>query len=66
MSTTIWLSGPHDTKPSPVAPSVLPAWAIDKIRTEFTHRPGRPHAPLLRLTSATPNPAWTPAPPAPW
>ncbi|XES00403.1 hypothetical protein HEP87_10955 [Streptomyces sp. S1D4-11] len=50
LPTTIWLPGPHDAEPSPVAPSVLPAWALDKIRAEFTYCPGRPHAPLLCLT----------------
>ncbi|MET7972875.1 hypothetical protein ABZW44_07250 [Streptomyces mirabilis] len=49
LPTTLWLPGPHDTEPPPATPAVLPTWAIDKIRTEFTHRPGRTHAPLLRL-----------------
>ncbi|ARP72351.1 hypothetical protein LK07_24230 [Streptomyces pluripotens] len=49
LPTTIWLPGPHDAQTSPPAPAVLPDWALNKIRTEFTHRPGRTPAPLLRL-----------------
>ncbi|MGW1286765.1 hypothetical protein ACWD4N_24425 [Streptomyces sp. NPDC002586] len=49
LPTTVWLPGPHDTTPSPSAPAVLPDWALTKIRSEFTHRPGRTPAPLLRL-----------------
>ncbi|MFE3186845.1 hypothetical protein ACFXKR_39250 [Streptomyces violascens] len=50
LPTSIWLPGPHDTATSPAFPAVLPDWAIDKIRTEFTHRPGRKPAALWRLT----------------
>ncbi|MFD7013504.1 hypothetical protein [Streptomyces sp. NPDC059928] len=49
LPTSIWLPGPHDTETSPSAPAVLPDWAIDKIRTEFTHRPSHQPAPLWRL-----------------
>ncbi|MFB7715357.1 hypothetical protein [Streptomyces sp. NPDC056105] len=49
LPATVWLPGPRDSEISPTVPAVLPSWAIDKIRTEFTHRPGRPPAPLLRL-----------------
>jgi uncharacterized protein YndB with AHSA1/START domain len=49
LPTTIWLPDPHDLQTPPLAPAVLPDWALDKIRTEFTHRPGQPPAPLWRL-----------------
>ncbi|MFD0059587.1 hypothetical protein [Streptomyces sp. NPDC056690] len=49
LPATVWLPGPRDSEISPTAPAVLPSWAIDKIRTEFTRRPGRTPAPLLRL-----------------
>ncbi|MEV5283400.1 hypothetical protein [Streptomyces sp. NPDC052811] len=49
LSTSIWLPGPRDVDTSPAFPAVLPDWAIDKIRTEFTHRPGHQPAPLWRL-----------------
>ncbi|MEV8526364.1 hypothetical protein AB0451_19720 [Streptomyces sp. NPDC052000] len=49
LPTSIWLPGRRDIETSPAFPAVLPDWAIDKIRTEFTHRPGRQAAPLWRL-----------------
>ncbi|MFJ9127692.1 hypothetical protein ACIRJS_26695 [Streptomyces sp. NPDC102340] len=47
---SLWLPAPEHltTVPEPLA--VLPGWAIDKIRSEFTRRPGRPSTVLLRLT----------------
>ncbi|MCQ4081846.1 hypothetical protein NGB36_14820 [Streptomyces sp. RB6PN25] len=49
LPTTIWLPDP-DQLPTPPAPgSVLPDWAIENIRTEFTHRPGHTPAPLLTI-----------------
>ncbi|MFD7339629.1 hypothetical protein ACFV98_26995 [Streptomyces violascens] len=50
LPTSIWLPGPLDIAASPAFPAVLPDWAIDKIRTEFTRRPGQQPAPLWRLT----------------
>lgn len=48
LPTTVWLPGPGDTT-DVAAGAVLPDWAVNKLRTEFAHRPdGRP-APLLRL-----------------
>ncbi|MEV5944320.1 hypothetical protein [Streptomyces sp. NPDC051994] len=35
--------------PSPIFPAVLPDWAINRIRTKFTDRPGGECAPLWRL-----------------
>ena len=49
LPTSIWLPTPHTADLAPTAPAVLPDWAIDKIRTEFTRRPGHLPAPLLRL-----------------
>lgn len=49
LPATVWLPGPRDPHNPPTFPAILPLWAIDKIRTEFTHRPGRTPAPLLRL-----------------
>ncbi|MFG3369633.1 hypothetical protein ACGF0K_32325 [Streptomyces sp. NPDC048156] len=49
LPATVWLPGPRDTEILPIATEVLPPWAIEKIRTEFTHRPGRAPAPLMRL-----------------
>lgn len=56
LPTSIWLPGPRDIEISPAAPAVLPDWAIDKIRTEFTRRPGRRPAPLLRLAISDTGP----------
>lgn len=49
LPTTVWLPGPRHPENPPTSPAILPLWAIDKIRTEFTLRPGRTPAPLLRL-----------------
>ncbi|TGA85871.1 hypothetical protein [Streptomyces sp. MZ04] len=49
LPTSVWLPGSHDTEVAPAFPAVLPDWAIDKIRREFTHRPGRTPAALWRL-----------------
>jgi hypothetical protein len=50
LPSTVWLLGPDDdTRGEPsTAPAVLPAWAITRIRSEFTRRPSKP-APLLRI-----------------
>jgi hypothetical protein len=51
LPTTIWLPDNSDQpNAAPAVGRVLPEWAIDKIRTEFTHRPGHLPAPLLTLT----------------
>ncbi|WP_435602847.1 hypothetical protein [Streptomyces sp. bgisy130] len=34
----------------PAPGAVLPAWAIEQIRTEFTHRPDQPPASLLKIS----------------
>ncbi|MGP3949648.1 hypothetical protein [Streptomyces sp. 7N604] len=50
LPTTIWLPDPDQPDAAPAAGSVLPYWAIDKIRTEFIHRPGHLPAPLLKIS----------------
>ncbi|MFJ9618840.1 hypothetical protein [Streptomyces noursei] len=50
LPTTLWLPAPEQPDPIPAPGTVLPHWAIEKIRTEFTHRPGRAPAPLLKLS----------------
>lgn len=48
LPTTIWLPGP-DEPAAPIPGAVLPAWAIDKIRTDFVDRPADQPAPLLKI-----------------
>jgi hypothetical protein len=50
LPSTIWLPGPADADAAPVAPGVLPGWAIDRIRTEFTGRVDGLPAPLLKIS----------------
>ncbi|MEE4590956.1 hypothetical protein V2J94_03420 [Streptomyces sp. DSM 41524] len=49
LPTTVW--APDSNNPSGIATpgEVLPGWALDKIRAEFTHRPGRPPARLIKI-----------------
>lgn len=49
LPTTIWLPGPDEPNAAPIPGAVLPAWALDKIRTEFVGRPGHRPAPLLKI-----------------
>ncbi|MFI6053240.1 hypothetical protein ACIBCO_24550 [Streptomyces violascens] len=49
MPTTIWLPAPDQPDSVPAPGSVLPAWAMDRIRAEYTHRPDTPAAPLLKI-----------------
>lgn len=51
LPSTVWLPGPGDDiahEPT-LPPAVLPAWAITRIRTEFTRHPGHLPAPLRRI-----------------
>ncbi|WP_258528122.1 hypothetical protein [Streptomyces sp. NBRC 110611] len=54
MPTTIWLPAPDDPHaapaPAPAPGAVLPDWAIERIRTVFTTRPGDRPAPLLKIS----------------
>ncbi|MFJ8955083.1 hypothetical protein ACIRO1_33800 [Streptomyces sp. NPDC102381] len=47
---SLWLPAPEYLATVPEPPAVLPDWAIDKIRSEFTRRPGHLPTGLLRLT----------------
>ncbi|MFJ2202223.1 hypothetical protein [Streptomyces violaceusniger] len=49
LPTTVW--APDSNNPSGISTpgEVLPGWALDKIRAEFTHRPGRPPARLIKI-----------------
>ncbi|WP_344396481.1 hypothetical protein, partial [Streptomyces vastus] len=49
LPTTTWFPGPDEPNAAPIPGAVLPAWAIDKIRTEFVGRPGHGPAPLLKI-----------------
>ncbi|MBD0741682.1 hypothetical protein [Streptomyces sp. CBMA152] len=49
LPTTIWLPAPDQPDSAPAPGSVLPVWAIDKIRTEYAHRPDGAPAPLLKI-----------------
>ncbi|MFF4960944.1 hypothetical protein ACFY2Z_28545 [Streptomyces sp. NPDC001222] len=49
LPTTIWLPDPDEPNAAPIPGAVLPAWAIDKIRTEFVGRPTHRPAPLLKI-----------------
>ncbi|WP_236076413.1 hypothetical protein [Streptomyces coffeae] len=46
LPTTIWLPDPDDPHHIPGPHGVLPSWAIDKIRTDFTRR----SAPLIKIS----------------
>ncbi|MEU6142397.1 hypothetical protein ABZ848_18740 [Streptomyces sp. NPDC047081] len=49
LPTTIWFPGPDEPNVAHIPGAVLPAWAIDKVRTEFVGRPGHRPAPLLKI-----------------
>ncbi|MFE0174902.1 hypothetical protein ACFWZ2_21525 [Streptomyces sp. NPDC059002] len=49
LPTTIWFPGPDEPNAAPIPGAVLPAWAIDKVRTEYIGRPGHRPAPLLKI-----------------
>lgn len=48
--STIWFPTPEEIHAVPEPDSVLPEWAIDKIRTEFIPRPEGRTSPLLKLS----------------
>ncbi|WP_241777927.1 hypothetical protein [Streptomyces sp. CT34] len=50
MPTTIWLPAPDQPHAAPAPGTVLPDWAIERIRTVFTTRPGQQPAPLLKIS----------------
>ncbi|MGW0734488.1 hypothetical protein [Streptomyces sp. NPDC002851] len=50
LPTTIWLPPTDRADTAPAPGQILPAWAHDKIRTEYTRRPGHPPAPVIRIS----------------
>ncbi|GCB94664.1 hypothetical protein SALB_07465 [Streptomyces noursei] len=50
LPTTIWLPAPDEPQAAPTPGTVLPGWAVERIRTVFTTRPGHLPAPLLKLS----------------
>ncbi|MFB7629462.1 hypothetical protein ACFC0M_00710 [Streptomyces sp. NPDC056149] len=50
LPTTIWLPSPDEPHAAPAPGTVLPDWAIERIRTVFTTRAGQLPAPLLKFT----------------
>lgn len=48
LPTTVWLPAPDQEDAAPLPGSVLPHWALEKIRTEFTSAGARPE-PLLKI-----------------
>jgi hypothetical protein len=46
---TVWCPDPEEPNAAPMPGAVLPAWAIDKVRTELVGRPAHQPAPLLKI-----------------
>jgi hypothetical protein len=46
---TVWCPDPSELNVAPIPGAVLPAWAIDKVRTELVGRPTHQPAPLLKI-----------------
>ncbi|MGW2651619.1 hypothetical protein ACWC2T_43810 [Streptomyces sp. NPDC001393] len=57
LPTTVWLPGPDEPNAAPIPCAVLPAWALDKIRTDFVGRPADRPAPLLKIAIRDTAPA---------
>ncbi|MEU6572578.1 hypothetical protein [Streptomyces sp. NPDC046805] len=49
LPTTIWLPCPDEPNAAPIPGAVLPAWALDRIRTDFVGSPYHRPAPLLKI-----------------
>ncbi|WP_338686584.1 hypothetical protein QD712_37750 [Streptomyces acidiscabies] len=49
LPTTIWLPDADEPNPAPIPGAVLPAWALDRIRTDFSRRPAHAPARLLKM-----------------
>ncbi|MEW1655580.1 MULTISPECIES: hypothetical protein [unclassified Streptomyces] len=50
LPTTIWLPSLDEPQIAPASGTVLPQWAIDRVRTVFTTRAGQQPAPLLKIS----------------
>ncbi|MEU6509697.1 hypothetical protein [Streptomyces sp. NPDC046942] len=49
LPTTVWFPDPDEPNAAPIPGAVLPAWALDKIRTDFVGRPAHRPAKLLKI-----------------
>ncbi|MFF9560711.1 hypothetical protein ACF1DY_33465 [Streptomyces albus] len=49
LPATVWLPPADELAPAPADDEVLPAWAIERIRTQIIPRPGDLPSPLLRV-----------------
>ncbi|MEU5482837.1 hypothetical protein [Streptomyces mirabilis] len=49
LPTTIWFPAPDEPNAAPIPGAVLPAWAIDNVRTKFIGRPDHGPAPLFKI-----------------
>ncbi|MFF5010589.1 hypothetical protein ACFY3G_48320 [Streptomyces phaeochromogenes] len=49
LPSTIWFPGADEPNVAPIPGAVLPAWAIDKARTEFVGCPSHRPAPLFKI-----------------
>ncbi|MEU8720387.1 hypothetical protein [Streptomyces antimycoticus] len=49
LPTTVWTPALNDPSEDAALGGVLPGWALDKIRAEFTHRPGHPPTRLIKI-----------------
>lgn len=49
LSATIWLPAADEPNPAPIPGAVLPAWAIDKIRTDYVGHAEDQPVPLFKI-----------------
>ncbi|MEU8974822.1 hypothetical protein AB0D11_37155 [Streptomyces monashensis] len=49
LPTTVWFPDSDEHNAAPIPGAVLPAWALDKIRTDFVGRPAHRPAKLLKI-----------------
>lgn len=49
LPTTVWTPALNEPSGLSTPGGVLPGWALDKIRAEFTHRPDHPPARLIKI-----------------
>lgn len=57
LPTTVWLPASDEPNTAPIPGAVLPAWAIDKIRTDLVGHPAHRPAPLLKIAIRDTAPA---------
>lgn len=49
LPTTVWLPDADEPNTAPIPGCVLPAWALDKVRTDFVGHSGHQPVPLLKI-----------------